>query len=117
MRAVELTADLRRGLTELRLRARHSGDGDPIFTTPSGAPVDVHNFRKVFKTAAGRAGVPWATPHKLRHAAASLLFEAGWNAVQVAALLGHTDPSFTLRTYVHERGSGDVSALEAALAS
>ena len=30
-----------------------------------------------------------------------MLFEAGRNVAQVAAWLGHTDPAFTLRTYVH----------------
>ena len=25
----------------------------------------------------------------------------GWNAVQVCQFLGHSDPGFTLRTYVH----------------
>jgi integrase len=123
VRTVRLTPDLRRRLAEARLAAPHSLDGDAIFTTPSGTPADAHNFRKVFRAAAKRAGLvgadgkPWATPHKLRHSAASLLFEAGWTVAQVAAQLGHTDPSFTLRTYVHENEAGDVSVLEAALGS
>lgn len=28
-------------------------------------------------------------------------YEGGWNAVQVQKFLGHADPGFTLRTYVH----------------
>lgn len=30
-----------------------------------------------------------------------MLFRSGWNAVQVQKFLGHSDPGFTLRTYVH----------------
>ena len=39
--------------------------------------------------------------HTLRHTFASLLFAEGRNIRQVQALLGHSDPSFTLRVYVH----------------
>ena len=30
-----------------------------------------------------------------------MLFRRGWNAVQVQRFLGHSDPGFTQRTYVH----------------
>ncbi|MBA2764160.1 MAG: tyrosine-type recombinase/integrase, partial [Thermoleophilaceae bacterium] len=39
--------------------------------------------------------------HTFRHTCASRLFVSGWNAVQVQKFLGHSDPGFTLRTYVH----------------
>jgi integrase len=122
VRAVPLAPELRRTLAAIRLAAAHSGDDDPVFTTSSGAPADQYNFRKVFRAAAKRAGLvdadrrPWATPHKLRHTTASLLFEAGWTAAQVAAILGHADPSFTIRVYVHQNETGDISVLEDVLA-
>lgn len=56
-----------------------------------------------------------ATPHTLRHSLASLLFEQGHTAAQVAAWLGHQDPSFTLRVYVHARDAGDAEFLDEAL--
>jgi hypothetical protein len=43
----------------------------------------------------------WVHFHTLRHTAATALFRNGWNAVQVQKFLGHSDPGFTLRTYVH----------------
>jgi len=55
---------------------------------------------RAFKPAAGEAGVPWAGFHTLRHTCASRLFDEGRNAVQVQRWLGHSDPGFTLRTYV-----------------
>ena len=39
------------------------------------------------------------TPHDLRHTAASLAVSAGVNVLALARMLGHKDPSVTLRVY------------------
>jgi integrase len=39
--------------------------------------------------------------HVLRHTFASVVLAEGESITQLAAWLGHTDPAFTLRTYVH----------------
>lgn len=39
--------------------------------------------------------------HVLRHTFASVVLAAGETITQLAAWLGHSDPAFTLRTYVH----------------
>lgn len=67
--------------------------------------------------AAEAAGLPWVTCHTFRHTCASLLFEAGRDVKQVASWLGHADPAFTLRTYVHlmDDGIGDADFLDAAV--
>lgn len=44
---------------------------------------------------------PWVSFHTFRHTCASLLFAKGKNVKQVQEWLGHADPGFTLRTYVH----------------
>jgi hypothetical protein len=65
------------------------------------APIDVATNRgdrtvEGLATPPGRpAGV---TP--FRHTCATILFRAGWNAVQVQRWHGHHKPSFTLVTYV-----------------
>lgn len=61
----------------------------------------------------------WVRFHTLRHTCVSLLFEAGRDVAQVAAWLGHTEPGFTLRTYVHlmDNGVGDAVFLDAAVLS
>ena len=41
------------------------------------------------------------TFHALRHSQGSWLSAAGENATDIAARLGHSDPAFTLRRYVH----------------
>ncbi|MFE1755923.1 hypothetical protein ACFW88_36265, partial [Streptomyces anandii] len=48
----------------------------------------------------------WAMPrefgfHVLRHTFASVVLAEGETITQLAAWLGHSDPAFTLRTYVH----------------
>ena len=59
------------------------------------------------------------TFHTFRHTCASLLFEEGRNVKQVQEWLGHADPGFTLRTYVHllDEGIGDADFLDAAVAA
>jgi integrase len=115
VRSVPLSPGLSRSLTVRRAAATYATDGDPIFPNAVGTPMNRHNFNhKVWQPAAKRAGVD-ATPHTLRHSLASLLFERGHTAAQVAAWIGHKDPSFTLRTYVHARDLGDASFLDDAL--
>jgi integrase len=57
---------------------------------------------RVLKPAAREAGVgDWVGFHTFRHTCATVLFRSGWNAAQVCRRLGHSDPGFTLRRYVH----------------
>jgi integrase len=49
---------------------------------------------------------PTVTFHTFRHTCASLLFDDGRNIKQVQEWLGHADPAFTLRTYVHLLDAG-----------
>lgn len=46
-----------------------------------------------------RHNLPDVSPHDLRHTAASLAIEAGADVKQVQSLLGHKDPSLTLKFY------------------
>ena len=46
-----------------------------------------------------RAEVQTITPHDLRHTCASLAVSSGANVLAVSRMLGHKDPSVTLRIY------------------
>jgi integrase len=89
-----------------------------VFTSPLGFPLRYSNlYRRVLVPAREAAGMEWITFHTFRHTCASLLFEAGRDVKQVASWLGHADPAFTLRTYVHlmDGGIGDADFLDTAV--
>jgi len=76
---------------------------DPLFAMREGGLMNLNNFRKRH----WRRGIEKSTlsrafrPHDLRHYAASMLFEAGVNEIQIAAQLGHRDATVTRRVYAH----------------
>jgi integrase len=57
--------------------------------------------RDVFNSRVWRPAGPPGGVHALRHFAASAWLAGGASIRDVAAYLGHADPGFTLRTYVH----------------
>ena len=59
----------------------------------------VKKIRKAFAAAALAAGVPWCTPHVLRHTAAVWMAEDGVPMAEIAQYLGHTDSRITERVY------------------
>lgn len=87
---------------------RHlAGHGAPtpdalVFTTSRGAPVRGSNFtRRVWSTATSQIGRTGLRVHDLRHTCASLLIGGGASLVEVAAHLGHENPTTTLKYYGH----------------
>lgn len=80
---VERLADLVRDLADRRLW-----------------PYSYQAWRRVWLGVCRRAGIErdW---HELRHHAASLMIHMGLDVVHVSAVLGHSDPSVTLRVYAH----------------
>jgi integrase len=64
-------------------------------------------WRKVIRV---DAGIPEVRFHDLRHFVATTLLDAGLSLVQVAAILGHADPTTTARIYAHDTAEGAASA-------
>ncbi len=60
----------------------------------------VASAKKGFRAAAERAGVPWATPHVLRHTAATWMAQRGVSVERIAAFLGNS-VAMVERVYVH----------------
>jgi integrase len=130
-RDVPLSAGMAARLLAHR-RDTYKGPKAPVFATKTGtelSPSNVHG--RVLEPAAiavgfavdviGRNGKPrtrsTVTFHTFRHTCASLLFDGGRNVKQVAEWLGHADPAFTLRTYVHliDDGVGAADFLDTAV--
>lgn len=76
-------------------------DNDLIFPAENGKAIIPSNFTKSWKLLLSKIGVRYMSPHKLRHAHASLAIMNGAEAVEVAARLGHARPSFTQDIYTH----------------
>ncbi len=78
-----------------------------LFSASNGGPLGVSLWRpRVFNVARDSlADFPRVTPNDLRHTAASLSVSAGGNVLALARMLGHEDPSLTLRTYADLFGS------------
>jgi integrase len=101
-----------------RLWRLQGGADDLLFTSPRGQHVDRRWLRRyILDPATKSANVSWVTFHTFRHTCASLLFAAGKSPKQVQVWLGHTDPAFTLRVYVHlmDDGLGEADCLDAAI--
>jgi integrase len=103
VRDIPLPDDLRDELIAHRLASPHSQDSDPILCSRTGSPLGHRNVtRRGWEAARDLAELPKSlTFHQLRHAAASRLIAAGLDVVTVAAILGHDDPTVTLKTYAH----------------
>lgn len=121
-REVDLTPEMAEQLLAHR-RDTYAGDDAPVFPTLTGEPFDPNNLhRRVLEPAAVALGHyetyidkqgrkrkrSTVTFHTFRHTCASMLFAEGRNVREVADWLGHTDPSFTLRRYIHlvKKGPG-----------
>jgi integrase len=105
-----------------RLRARrrdlYEAESGPVFATSVGTVLSPSSVRsRVLIPAAQPVGLGWIGFHTFRHTCASLLFEPGKDVKQVQEWLGHSDPGFTLRTYVHlmDEGLGEADFLDAAV--
>jgi integrase len=83
-----------------------------VVSAVRGGVVDAKDFNKDrWKPALRAVGVPSGSyengMHELRHFFASVLLDQGESIKAVAEWLGHSDPSFTLKTYTHLMPSSD----------
>jgi integrase len=97
---------------ERELAAAHWQDTGLVFTTGIGTSLSPRNVCRSFEESIARAGVPRMRLHDLRHVNASLDFSTGTSVKAVAARLGHSDPSITLRTYAHVMPHEETAAME-----
>ena len=72
-----------------------------VFTQPDGKPIDPDLVTKAFNKLVKEAGVPYLTPHGLRHAYASMSYAMGIQTNTLSRLLGHASISTTYDIYAH----------------
>ncbi len=78
-----------------------TNEGDFVFVSEVGTPLDAGNVYKRFKRILKRAELPDQRFHDLRHACASLLAAQGVPARVLMEVLGHSQISTTLDIYQH----------------
>ena len=85
-------------------RGSTSADAALVFPRSDGEvfrDTDYRNWRtRHFDRAASAVGAAGATPYTLRHSFASLLVQAGWNALEIAVEMGNS-PEVVQRDYSH----------------
>jgi integrase len=88
---------------ELAQHLAGKGESDFVFTSAQGDMLRYSNFyRRHFKPAVSRAGLPEATRfHDLRHSFAALLIAEGAHPKAIMEWLGHSSIQVTLGTYGH----------------
>lgn len=88
-------------LRQLRTEQAASCVSKWVFTQ-EGSPDPLHpdTPTRYFKKLEQRFGIQDFHPHKLRHSFASLAITAGADVASVSEILGHADPSTTMRMYV-----------------
>ena len=108
-RTLRLGAEVRAALKVQESRQRRERlaagsrwhDGDFVFTTATGAPLDHSNVLHDFQAAVARAGLRRQRFHDLRHACATLLLEQGEELGVVSKILGHSNVATTADVYAH----------------
>ncbi len=106
-REVPISPELADVLRELAgTRHRREGFANPewVFLSTKGLQLMERNFNRSFArltTAAAKKKVRPLNLHCCRHTFATMALESGRNIKWVAEILGHSDPTITLRTYAH----------------
>ncbi|RII17336.1 Transposase [Streptomyces sp. YIM 130001] len=87
---------------EMRAKAGDRwADGDYVFTTRNGRPIEPRNLYRSFTRVASDAGLRVIRLHDARHGCATLLTAAGVPPRVVMEILGHSQIAVTMNVYAH----------------
>lgn len=70
-----------------------------VFTREDGSPISPDSYTRTFKRLVGECDLPPATPHSLRHTAATLMLNNAVPVKVVADVLGHSSTKITADVY------------------
>ena len=99
-RSFKLSAELLRELRIWKLRCPPN-ERDLVVVNAIGKPFSRKQVSKILDAAIDKAQVKRLTPHGLRHTFCSQLIADGKPVPEIAKLVGHKDPSITLKVYAH----------------
>jgi integrase len=78
-----------------------------LFPQVNGSVGHPHAFNNFLRRFCEDNGITNIGPHVFRHLSGSYLLKAGIDIATVSSKLGHSDKSFTLKTYIHEIRSAE----------
>jgi integrase len=79
------------------------GPGQHVVCDQAGRPYHPDTLSDFWRVLCGKAKVPQIRLHDARHTCGTLMHMEGVPIVVISQWLGHTDPAFTMRTYVHSQ--------------
>jgi len=97
----------------LRLGPHYVGRGEHVVVDDAGRPYHPHTLSRFWRELCSAAKVRQIRLHDARHSCASIMHAQAVPIAVISAWLGHADPAFTMRTYVHAQND----ALKTAAAS
>jgi integrase len=101
-RTIPVPSETMQLLRELKMQSRHTDQDDLVFATAAGLPKQKKTLRELVERASQRAGISRMVWGDMRHFFASVQLSAlGEDWAEVAALMGHSNPSFTYSQYGH----------------
>ncbi len=119
-RRMGIPADVVQALREHRIlwdqrreQARSWDDGDLVFCTRDGKPLNPNNLYRYYNQLIEAAGVRKIRLHDARHTHGTIMVAKGVSIRAVADRLGHSKTSVTLNTYSHVLPTMRDEALEA----
>ena len=89
-RIIPLTTECWIAFMEQYEWSKFRGEGQPVFASRVGTPLDSHNFQeRIVKPAAKKIGLPGITVHCLRHTTATMADKVGLTVADKMKILGH----------------------------
>jgi len=97
IRDIPLTAEV------IELLRKHKGQNTQgfAFTTDQGNYIHPRSYQCTFDMLLRKANLPKIRIHDLRHGFATTMLGNGVDLATTSLMLGHSDPKFTARVYVH----------------
>ncbi|MFE2539372.1 tyrosine-type recombinase/integrase [Actinacidiphila glaucinigra] len=92
---------MRQAAVRQRAGEQWQGNGDYVFTTRTGRPIEPRNLYRSFTRVADGAQLRVIRLHDARHGCATLLTAAGVAPRVVMEILGHSQISITMDVYTH----------------
>ncbi|WP_024445628.1 tyrosine-type recombinase/integrase [Mycolicibacterium iranicum] len=98
-----LRAAKKRQAAERLALGEHYGSGEYVVSNEIGEPYNPAVLSRYWAAAVNAAGVRHIKLHGGRHTAATLMHLDGVPVAVIAAWIGHSDPTLTLRVYAHSQ--------------